>query len=170
MVEMHGLHAGDTLLYKATGLYGRAISLHSGSVVGHVEVYVGGGFSVASRDRQGVDRYPFRAADLIDVLRPTTPFDLDAAMTWFDRSAKGLKYGWGDLLAFVRADDTWDRPGMVCSPFATAFLRAGKIPVFAGVPVNKIMPRDFRLVPELLADVTAQVSTTVADDSVAPAA
>ena len=160
MLQIEALQAGDCLLYKATGLYGRLISFHSGSQIGHVEVYVGGGFSTASRDRQGVGRYPLRTADLGDVLRPTKPFDLDTAMDWFDRSAKGLPYGWGDLLSFVRSDDTWDRPGIVCSPFATAFLRAGGIPVFAGVPVNKIMPRDFRLIKELLADVTAGVGVS----------
>jgi hypothetical protein len=46
---------------------------------------------------------------------------------------------------------------MVCSPFAAGFLRAGHVPVFSGVPVNKIMPRDFRLIPEVLADVTSLV-------------
>jgi hypothetical protein len=160
MLQIQALQAGDVLLYRATGLYGRLISFHSGSEIGHVEVYVGGGFSVASRDRLGVERYPLRTADLMDVLRPTTAFDLDAALDWFEQSAKGQPYSWTDLLAFVRAADDWDTRGWVCSPFAAAFLRIGGIPVFAGVPVNKIMPRDFRLIPELLADVTATVGVS----------
>jgi hypothetical protein len=67
----------------------------------------------------GVGRYPYRAADLAYVLRPRLPFDLSAAMAWFE-SVNGQPYGWLDLLAFVG----WggDAKGVVCSPFATQFL------------------------------------------------
>jgi hypothetical protein len=108
--------------------------------VGHVEVYVGGGDAVASRNGLGVNEYPLRTRDLLHVLRPEQPFDLIAAMAWF-RTAKGLPYGWADLLQFVGLNV--NRRGIVCSPFATLFLRAGGIPVFNDEPAEKIAPFQF---------------------------
>lgn len=143
------IQAGDVLLYRPTGLFGRVIALKTWHMIAHVEVSLGGGESVASRDGLGVGRYPHRSADLAHVLRPVLPMDLAAALRWF-RTVEGQPYGWVDLLAFIGL--TADGPGMVCSPFATEFLRAGGLPVFRSEPARFIAPFQF-LTSELLRDV-----------------
>lgn len=149
------LLAGDVLLYKPASVFGWMIRIKTGSPVSHVEVYVGGGHSVASRDGQGVGRYPLRTDNLGWVLRPTVPFWLNPAMDWFDQH-KGDPYGWLDLLDFFSLNV--DGPGQVCSPCATNFLRAGGVRVFGTFPAIRISPRDF-LTSELFTDVSSAVLT-----------
>jgi hypothetical protein len=139
---------GDICLYKTKGLYGWFIRFHTGHKIGHVEVYVGNGESVASRDRIGVGKYPFREEDLAYILRATVPVNLANGMLWFT-TVKGQPYGWADLLQFCGYEV--DGKGMVCSPFATMFCRAmgliGKNDPFNGEPANKIAPFQFKLSP-----------------------
>lgn len=156
MIQSDRLLPGDVLLYRPTSFFGWAIRIKTGSPVSHVEVYVGGGESVASRDGIGVNRYPLRTSALTHVLRPNVPFDLPAALYWFAQH-KGEPYGILDLLDFFSLNV--DGPGMVCSPCATSFLRAGGVHVFGGFPAIRISPRDF-LTSELLQDVTVQMSVT----------
>jgi hypothetical protein len=139
---------GDVLLYRPTGLFGRIIALKTWHKVGHCEVYVGDGVSVASRDGKGVGRYELRTKDLFKVCRPkdTHPFDLAAALRWFDMLPP-TRYGWGDLLAFIGVER--DHGGIVCSPFATEFLRAGGVDPFDGEPARWIAPFQFDLSPVL---------------------
>ena len=141
-VTRRGLLPGDVLLYKATGLYGRIIALKTWHSIGHVEVRITETQSAASRDGKGVGLYPTRFADLVYVLRPTVPFQSRAALDWFHREAKGLPYGWADLLQFVGLNI--NRRGIVCSPFATQFLRAGGVPIFNREPAEKIAPFQFQ--------------------------
>ena len=150
MIDVNALQPGDVLLYKPSGLFGRLIALKTWHALSHVEVYVGAGQSVASRDGQGVDRYPLRTDKLAHVLRPTVDIDLSAGLRWFEREARGLPYGWWDLGSFVGL--THDGHGMVCSPFATAFLRNCGMPIFNKEPINVIAPCDF-LQTNLLAEV-----------------
>lgn len=145
------IQPGDVLLYRPSDLYGRIIAYKTWHSVAHVEVSVGLGCAVAARPKTGVDRYPLRLdATLSAVLRPVQPFDLSAALRWFEREARGLPYGWLDLLAFLG----WrvDGPGMICSSFATGFLRAGGLRVFNVEPITVIAPCDF-LQTELLTEV-----------------
>lgn len=144
------LQPGDVLLYNGSGLYSWIIRIKTWHAVSHVEVYIGDGQSVASRDGLGVGEYPLRE-DYTHVLRPSVPFQRRAAMYWFRRRANGQPYGWLDLLAFVGM--TRDHPGMVCSDFATQFLREGGVPVFNREPSRQIAPFQF-LTSELLVDVT----------------
>lgn len=137
---------GDVLLYRGTGLYGRLIALKTWHPVGHVEISLGGGRSVASRDGKGVGEYDHRAKDLYAVLRPNVPFDAAAARRFF-RKWQGTLYGWLDLLNFIGMNV--DANGIVCSPFATRYLRAGGVPVFNTEPAEKIAPFQF-LLSELL--------------------
>jgi hypothetical protein len=146
----HDLIPGDVLLYKATGFYGKVIALKTWHNIGHVEVYIGESRSAASRDRKGVGLYPVRFADLAYVLRPIVPFQLRAALDWFHRDANGLPYGWADLLFFAGLNI--NRKGIVCSPFATQFLRAGGVPVFNKEMAERIAPFQFQT-SELLAQV-----------------
>lgn len=149
------IEAGDVLLYRPTGLFGRLIAVKTWHPISHVEVSIGHGRTVASRDGLGVGQYPQRDAQLAHVLRPTRPINLAAAMAYFDR-VNGQPYGWLDLLAFLGA--SVDGPGIVCSPFATAFLRAGGLPIFRTEDARKIAPFQF-LLSELLMDVSATVGT-----------
>ncbi len=134
---------GDTLLYKRSGFFGWIISLRTGSVISHVEIFAGNGESVASRDGVGVGRYPFRTQGLGYVLRPAT-FHADLANKWFE-SVKGAKYSWIDLANFILPSVTVDSTGMFCSEFAVGYLRAGGVGLAHKEPTVKISPRDFRL-------------------------
>lgn len=148
------IQAGDVLLYRGGGAYSWIIALKTWHQVSHVEVSIGDGRSAASRDGKGVGLYPHRESGLIHVLRPVVPFQRASAMDWYYRDANGQPYGWLDLLAFIGVKR--DAPGMVCSDFATRFLRAGGVPVFNKEPARLIAPFQF-LTSELLTeiDVTA---------------
>lgn len=148
------LHPGDVLLYQPTGVFGWLIRFHTGGPCAHVEVYLGGGKSIASRDRLGVGIYPLRTSELGWVLRPNLPFDTDNAWDWYERTGKGQRYGWLDLAQFFGYNV--NGPGIVCSPCAVCVLRAAGVPVFGMVPAEHIAPNDF-LLSELLSDVTAEL-------------
>lgn len=133
---------GDVLLYKAKGLYGRIIAIKTWHPIGHVEVYIGNGFSVASRDGKGTGTYPLRLSELDTVCRPLVPFDVLRAMTWF-QAQPHRDYGWADLLQFIGMNV--DTDGIVCSPFATEFSRAGGLDPFNNEPAVRIAPFQFAL-------------------------
>lgn len=134
------LRAGDVLLYRPNGIFGRLIQAKTWHAISHVEVYVGGFESVASRDGQGVGRYPLRVSELAYVLRPQAALDLPAGLKYFDR-VKGTPYGWLDLLAFYGV--TKNFRGIICSPFATEFLRACGWNVFPTDRAEDIAPFQF---------------------------
>lgn len=133
---------GDCCLYKASGLFGRIITVKTWHDIAHVEVYRGEGFSLASRDGIGVGKFPFRVKDLAYVLRPIPVIDLAAADRWF-ATVEGQPYGWIDLFNFLG----WGRDGrgMVCSPFATDYYRAAGLDPFNAEPSIKIAPFEFLL-------------------------
>ncbi len=142
------LIAGDVLLYRGTGIFSILIGFWTWHWrCSHVEVFIGDGHSVAARDGQGVGRYPLRMKGLQYVLSPRAPLDLDAALFWFERDAKGRRYGWLDLLAFFGIPINAD--GLVCSPFAAKFLREGGLAIFNHEHINTIAPFTF-LLSELL--------------------
>src|SRR5690242_9240288 len=95
---------GDVLLYKPTSIYGLIIWAKTWHRISHVEVYDGDGYSWASRDGIGFNRYPLRIGQLAKVLRPTKEvlkqWDLDASRRWATEMI-GTPYGWLDLTAFV---------------------------------------------------------------------
>lgn len=143
------LKQGDILLYKPMGfswkhpmgwVFGQLISAKTWHRVSHVEIYDGNENSLASRDGQGVGRYNFRRSELTYVLRPTVKLDFTAGEKWFD-TMKGTPYGWLDLAVFVGVPI--DKAGIVCSPFAAAYLRACGWDVFPADPINKIAPFQF---------------------------
>lgn len=134
------LRQGDVLLYRPVGIFGRLIQVKTWHSISHVEVYDGNLQSVASRDGEGVDRYPLRVSELAYVLRPNVLMDFNAGHRYFD-TMKGTPYGWFDLLAFVGV--THNFRGIVCSPFATGYLRACGWNVFPLDPIDKIAPFQF---------------------------
>lgn len=168
------LQPGDILLYNSGDISDAIIRWKEGDPdTAHVEVYIGDGKSVASRNGIGVkDIYDFRPAGLVHVRRPggsatcdqanRAPtvgegegFDLSSAMEWF-AMVKGAPYGWGDIGAdaglIEKPEDAWIRPevllktGMDCSHFASLFLLAGSRGQFdPAFDARRITPRDFKL-------------------------
>ncbi len=136
------LCVGDILLYNTQDIVDKIIDLKTAGDVAHVEIYVGDGWSVASRNGVGVNLYPSRLNDIRKVRRLQVPFELSNAMLWFNNGIKGLPYGFTGLLEFENID--WPGKGLFCSQFATMFLAAGGAPMFADDfhPV-KVCPFDF---------------------------
>ena len=141
------LKAGDCLLYKPKGFFGRLIALKTWHPVGHVEVYDGaeidfptGRASWASRDGKGVGRYDYRENGLLYVLRPTIGFDLAASRRWA-RRMNGTPYGWADLANFVGLNV--DKCGIICSSFVAGYYRAGGWKQFPEDEINDIAPFQF---------------------------
>ena len=140
------LKPGDILLYRGTGFYSKLIFLKTWHAISHVEVFLGNvnekrNMSTASRDGQGVAIYPLRE-DISYVLRPTLPFNTDAAIE-FALKSTGTPYGWLDLIQFCGIDI--DANGIVCSPYATYVQRIAGIPVFRNEKAEKIAPSNFLL-------------------------
>jgi hypothetical protein len=143
---------GDVLLYAPSGVFGKIIALKTWSTVSHVEVYVGNGESVASRDGKGVGKYPFRDTELAFALRPRAPFDLAKALAWF-QTVDGEGYDWVGLLVFANIRQTGRRDKMWCSNFAARFMRVGlpdDCPLFgAELDADKVAPSTFLSSPNL---------------------
>src|SRR6202008_1268910 len=93
------------LLYATKDIVDGLIEFKEGDDVAHIEVYAGNGQSWASRNGIGVNLYPFRPEGLKYVRRNKGLFDLAAVETWFNGGIKGIKYGFGDILATVELDE-----------------------------------------------------------------
>jgi hypothetical protein len=153
-IDTSKLVPGDVLLYYTNSVFGILISIKTWHPVSHVEVFIGNGLSVASRDGKGVNFYPLRT-DIKYVLRPIKQIDLATGMNWFDR-VKGQKYDWLGLLRFSWRSryipvDPDNR--QFCSEFATRFLRKSNLPVFKNEDADAIAPCQF-LTEYYLDDVT----------------
>ena len=132
---------GDTLIYGPSEWYDYGIVIKTWSRACHVEIAVGGGQAIASRNGIGVNIYPLRMAQLIAVRRPAQPasFDFQAMMDWFSvpydpRKGTGIRgqaYDWAGLLCFVLAVKQGSPHKMFCSEFWTRAHRAAKYPVIA---------------------------------------
>ena len=83
------LEPGDILLYGGRGLVDRLIQFRTWSDVSHIEIYVGEGRSVASRNGIGVGKYPLRLPEGIRrVYRLKNKFnfpsfDFEKSLAWF---------------------------------------------------------------------------------------
>lgn len=148
--EFPELRAGDHLLYKPSDFFGfvTAVKTWSPDAV-HIEVYVGGGRSLASRNGLGVSRYPLRLLGLSEVLRPIKPMNLDAGNEWFASKADGQKYDWIGLLCFTLAVKQGAPNKMFCSEFATRFDRAcGFDCVHPEYDADRVAPGTFLVLPD----------------------
>lgn len=142
------LRPGDILLYGG-GFIGRLIQFRTWSDVAHVEIYEGNGKVLASR-ADGPRRYLLRAEGLRRVIRPTVPFDLGAAVKWFEETASKRPYGYLDLLRFYLIN--LPTKGLICSEFADLFFRQGGLPLFnTNYPEGAICPGDFEKISDRLA-------------------
>ena len=147
------LKPGDCLLYrpKPRSLFGNIIKFKNWHEVSHVEIYVGAGKSVASRDGLGVAQYPWRDSELAYVLRPTYPLDWAAFWKWF-QTVNGQKYDWLGLLRFgwFKSIGTGDNSKMFCSEFAARAYRVLNAHVFADAEdADAIAPFQFLTSPNL---------------------
>lgn len=124
------LRPGDCILYSPTDVFDWAVALKTWTCVSHVEVFIGDGYSVASRNGQGVGKYPVRLEGVAAIRRPGPVFSLDAAMNWFYALGK-QKYGWRTLLTFMMLNNNPIEGHMICSEFVAGFYRAGGNPLFA---------------------------------------
>src|SRR5258708_28631295 len=100
MNEIPELMPGDILLYSGHSIFDLIIRFHTGSFACHAEYYLGGGFSLASRNGKGVAKYPFRLMGLAYVLRPIVKPDTDKLIAWFYARANGKPSGWGCFARF----------------------------------------------------------------------
>lgn len=133
---------GDVLLYAGKGVFSRLIQIKTFSWVSHCEVYAGDGESLASRDGEGVGRYPLRLEGLYAVARPKGALDWQAGLEWF-ATVKGQRYDWLGLLNFYLAakPDRSEVQKMFCSEFATRLLRrCGFEPFQARVDADRVSP------------------------------
>lgn len=148
------LRPGDCLLYRPHGIIGWVIAIKTWHLVAHVEVYEGDGFSLASRDGIGCNRYRLRTAELCRVLRPTGRIDMASGVAWFEKVARGQKYDFAALARFLWPGGTdTDRDRQICSSFAARFYRAAGYPLFAATEdADRIAPFQFAVTP-LLDDV-----------------
>lgn len=144
------LRPGDCLLYSPYDFFGWLTCVKTWSRFCHVEVYVGDGQSVASRNGIGVNRYPLRTAQLSCVRRPAYPLNLGKA-TWWAQSCYGQKYDWLGLLCFTLAVKKGDPTKQFCSEFALRFYRAGGFEPFnPDCDADHTAPSEFLQTPALV--------------------
>ena len=150
------LKAGDALLYygdallnatdgsQHAGFVDWAIGVKTGGLCAHIELYDGGGQSVASRNGIGVNYYPLRLTGLIAVRRPKTAFDWQQGKNWFNSMAKGEKYDFKGLLCFWLAVRQGSKDRMFCSEFALRRYRASSFQPFnPDQDADRTSPFDF---------------------------
>ena len=126
-VVIDQIRPGDTLLYSGTGLVDWVIRTKTWSKFSHCEFYDGSGYSLASRNGIGVNKYPVRTNGLLAVyrLRAGIPFDLNAARAWFS-TVDGQGYDWLGLLSFTSARlQGKDNGRMFCSEVMARLYRHG---------------------------------------------
>ncbi len=151
MITVSDLRPGDIMLYRPKGVIGWLIASRTWSNWAHVEVYIGGGWSVASRDGVGVAQYPVRFSELGKVLRPIETPNFERGMDWFHAVADGQKYDYLAILRFllphfIKRDLDWDR--QICSSLAVRFLRNCGINVVAtDADADLVAPSDIAKSP-----------------------
>lgn len=118
-LSLDELEPGDCLLYSGSSPFSWFIKMKTWSRVSHVEVWIGSGRALASRDGEGVNNYPFRTDGLVEVLRPTVPCDVNAGIAWYG-TVRGRPYDWKQLFTFLKAGrkQLEDEKAFFCSEFA----------------------------------------------------
>ncbi len=144
-MKLPELLPGDHLVYNTQDFFGLVTRIKTWSYATHIEVYIGNGKSVASRNGIGVNVYPLRLTELAYVLRPNVAiFDIDRGMRWFEHHAKGQGYDWLGLLCFTLAVKQGAPHKMFCSEFARRFDRECQIASFnPNWDADKTAPGDF---------------------------
>jgi hypothetical protein len=144
---MTDLRPGDLLCYPPTSFIGHLIVLKTWSrpPVSHVEVYLGDGKSAAAR-AQGVNIYTLRH-DWSLVLRPTLPFDRDAALAWME-TVRGQRYDFLGLFSSFLARKQGHPDKMYCSELAARLYRkSGMDPFSRDFDADQAAPATFLCSP-----------------------
>ena len=124
------IRPGDILLFDRDGFFGRLIKFKRGERYTHIEVALSENETVASRDGQGVARYPIELRGVAAVYRTRKALDLDAGMKWF-ATVNGQGYDWLGLLAFGWAKFRGrNNNKMFCSEFVVRFIRNCGVELF----------------------------------------
>jgi hypothetical protein len=141
------LEPGDCLGYATPDdLFDELTEWKTSSPLAHVEIYVGGGQSVASRNGIGMGEYPVRLAGLAAVRRPVASVDLAKLMAKF-QEIKGDGYDWQGILRFVDPALHGQPNHFICSGGATVLYRATIEPFDGDFPEGLIEPGDFLKTP-----------------------
>lgn len=101
-LPLEKIQPGDCLLYSGTGLFNRIIQFKTWSKFAHCELYDGHGWSLASRNGQGVDRYETRLHGLVAIYRLRVPFSMEGVRDYHE-GVEGQGYDWWGLLSFTSA-------------------------------------------------------------------
>lgn len=146
--DISTLRQGDHLLYRPSSFFGWLIAMKTSCLLSHIEIYAGGGKSVASRDGKGVQLYDFRREQLGVVLRPNVPFDFQKGMAFFE-TVKGDGYDWKDILTFICfGKPCGEARKEICSEFACLWdVAAGFNPVRKSIVADAVSPADFNKSP-----------------------
>lgn len=136
------------MLYSEPSLVDWIIRVKTWSDVAHVEVYIGDGKSVASRNGIGVNKYALRKQGLAYVLRPKAFVDMDVGLVWFNQDARGEKYDWLGLICFTLAVKQGSLNKMFCSEFAKRFYDESNFPALHSKwDADKTAPGNFLMSP-----------------------
>ena len=133
---------GDLLVFSRKGLFDWIIKIKTYNQATHCEVYIGDGFTVASRNGQGCARYPVDVNGLLCVLRPKLPFNVTKAMDSFWKNHNMRPYGWLVLCEFLLPGHvTLQSKGEFCSELLTNFCREGGLELFnPSIQADKVAP------------------------------
>jgi hypothetical protein len=152
--DWDGLRAGDCLFYGGWDIENLVVGLKTWSRATHIEVFVGNGFSMASRPGTGCHIYPLRKQGIRYILRPAGKLDLENGMAFFHSNMEGLAYGYTDLTQFLPALDWCFKKlgfkvhGIICSQAGDEFYRACAFRAFnTNYPAGMVVPRDFLVSP-----------------------
>lgn len=147
MIREDELKPGDVLAYYSKTPIGLIIRVKTWHKITHVETYIGDGKTIAARIRGGVDIYPLDLEGVVGVYRPIPPFDLRAAMDWFNAKAKGQSYDWLGIFGFV-FQNAGALTKQFCSELCTRFSRAGGVEPFQPKEdADKVAPFQFSTTP-----------------------
>lgn len=154
--RLEDLQPGDVQLFRGSGFFGWLTRTKCWSDVGHVEVVISPTLAVTARS-EGVRAFPIRA-DYLYVYRPTVPFDLGAAWTWFTTvdpqdgiapNQQGYDW-WGLALSFYARKQGRTNKKMFCSEACARFLKKGKVEAWADdFDCDAISPAQFKQSPVL---------------------
>jgi hypothetical protein len=95
------IEPGDALLYGGRGPFSWLIRVRTFSMFTHVEIAIGNGRAISSRDGEGVGNFPLRVDGLAAILTPLLPVDVNGVIRWYAEN-RGKPYDWIQLLTFAR--------------------------------------------------------------------
>ncbi len=143
------LKPGDVLCYKGLAV----IRWKTWSDTGHVELYLGNGQSAAAR-REGVGTYPVAAKDVVVVLRPSDPFDIERMRAFHEKCvALPMKYDWWGLVRVFVLNKQGAEDRAFCSEHVARMCQArngGPEMINARADADEVSPGDCEMSPHFV--------------------